>query len=120
MSAGIRVAVAIAAAVVTAACASPGQGRGTAQVPASSRTSPISGVCAGFSLSLAADYGGQPSAMEAAESFTHTDEGTGFPESGWHETGHDDAGVTLSSGTATLHAVQGPDGTWFVDSGHQC
>lgn len=119
MRAGTGAAVAIAAVLFTAACASPAQPHTTTRSALLS-TSATPGVCTGFALSLAADHGGQPSATGAAESFTHTDEGTGFPESGWHETARDDSGVTLSSGAATLHAVQVADGSWFVDSGHQC
>jgi hypothetical protein len=116
----MRAAVAIAAALVTAGCATPGQGRRATEVPASATTSVTPGVCTGFSLSLAVVQGGQASATGAAESFVHTDEGTGFPDSGWHETAQDETGVTLSSGASTLHAVKVPDGTWYVDSGRQC
>jgi hypothetical protein len=120
MRAGLGVAVAVTAALVTAACATPDQGRTAARAPSASMLSPSTAVCTGFALSLAVDHSGRPSAMEAEESFIHTDEGTGFPRSGWQETDRDDTGVTLTSGSSTLHAVQVSDGTWFVDSGRQC
>ena len=76
--------------------------------------------CQGFALSLASDTGGQPTPVAAADWFADHGGVGGVPGSGWHEDGRDDAGVTLRSGGATLHAVQGPDGTWQIDSGTTC
>ena len=41
----------------------------------------------------------------------------GVPRSGWHETDRDQNGATVTTDGATLHAMQGPDGTWQIDSG---
>ena len=79
-----------------------------------------SASCAGFSLSLA-DHGGQPTPVAAAEWFAaHSKTIATVPRSGWKESGHDDNGVVLRSGGATLHAFQGSDQTWLVDSGRSC
>ena len=75
--------------------------------------------CAHVNLSLASDRGGEATPVAAAERFTGS--GTGrFPRSGWTVTDHDANGVRLTSGRASLHAVQGSDATWQVDSGTTC
>jgi hypothetical protein len=76
--------------------------------------------CRGFSLSVS-DHGGQPTPVAAAEWFAaHSKTIATVPQSGWQESGHDDNGVVLRSGGETLHAFQGPDHTWVVDSGKSC
>jgi hypothetical protein len=77
-------------------------------------------TCSGFALSLAFDHGGQPSPLAAAEEFAAHGGVGDVPSSGWHEDGSDDEGVVVRSGTATLHVIQGSDGTWQVDSGRSC
>jgi hypothetical protein len=76
--------------------------------------------CEAFALSLASDRGGAPSPVAAAEAFAATGTIADVPLSGWRQTGDDETGVELRSGDATLHAVQGPDATWQVDSGQHC
>jgi hypothetical protein len=76
-------------------------------------------TCTGFALSLA-DHGGQSTPVAAAEWFAAQDNIATVPRAGWHEAGHDATGVVLESGQATLHAFQGPDQTWQVDSGKTC
>jgi len=76
--------------------------------------------CQGFALSQATDHGGQPTPVAAAEWFAEHGSVGGLPGSGWREHGQDQGGVVLRSGSATLHAVPGSDGTWFVDSGSTC
>lgn len=69
----------------------------------------------------AADHGGQPTPVAAAEWFAAHNSGVAtVPGTGWHEDSRDDSGVVLRSGHATLHAVQGTDQTWTVDGGRSC
>jgi hypothetical protein len=111
-----------AALLVTASCGTATQ-EYAAGGPADPRTTaaPVQegATCQGFSLSLASDRGGHPSPVAAAEWFVRGDAGE-VPRSGWQEDGHDGSGVILRSGNVTLHAVQGPDTTWQVDSGRRC
>ncbi len=82
-------------------------------------TASCSRVCHGFAASLASDRGGQATPVAAAEwAGAHGD--YGIPRSGWHQDGKDDGGVILRSGNWTVHAGQGPDGTWQVASGTTC
>ena len=77
--------------------------------------------CSSFSLSLASNTGGQPTPLAAAVTFrAHDPAAQGYPGTGWHETTRDGGSATLRSGSATLHTVQGSDGTWQVDSGSTC
>ncbi len=79
-----------------------------------------SASCRGFALSQA-DSGGQPTPVAAAEWFAaHNKSIATVPQSGWQESSRDDNGVVLRSGGATLHAFQGSDQTWLVDSGQSC
>jgi 2-keto-4-pentenoate hydratase len=100
--------VVTAALLVTASCGTVRQEYAAGR-PADPRTTaaPVQegATCQGFSLSLASDHGGLPSPVAAAE---------------WFADGHDGSGVILRSGNVTLHAVQGPDTTWQVDSGRRC
>jgi hypothetical protein len=75
------------------------------------------GNCGDFALSLASDTGGQSSPVAAAKWFAVHGGVAGVPRSGWQETGRDGNGATVTTGGATLHAAQGPDGTWRIDSG---
>jgi hypothetical protein len=80
-----------------------------------------SGSCSGFAMSLAFDHGGQPTPVAAAEWFAaHSGDVATVPRTGWHEDSHDDSGVVVRSGNATVHAIQGTDTTWQVDSGKSC
>jgi len=76
-------------------------------------------TCPAFSLS-AADHGGQPTPLAAAEWFAAHNSIATVPRTGWHEVSHDANGVVLSSGNASLRAIQGTDSTWQVDSGSSC
>jgi hypothetical protein len=75
------------------------------------------GNCGDFALSLASDTGGQSSPVDAAKWFAVHGGVDGVPRSGWQESGRDATGATVTTGGATVHAVQGPDGTWQIDSG---
>jgi hypothetical protein len=95
-------------------------GAGVLAAALASTAACASATCPGFSLSVA-DHGGQPTPVAAAEWFAaHSTQIASVPGTGWHETGHDDNGVLLRSGDATLHAFQGPDQTWQIDSGRAC
>ncbi|MGY1653655.1 hypothetical protein [Geodermatophilus sp. SYSU D01119] len=75
------------------------------------------GGCDQFAVSLASDRGGAASPVAAAEAYA----GPGDePPTGWRVVGEDANGVELRAGDVTLHAVQGPDSTWQVDSGRRC
>jgi hypothetical protein len=76
--------------------------------------------CGGFALSLVSDRGGRPSPVAAAEWFAEHGGVPGVPQSGWQEDGQDESGAEVSSGEVTLHAIQGPDESWQVDSGSTC
>jgi len=72
----------------------------------------------GFEVSLARDTGGQTSALAAAKWFAvHGGVWSDLPTSGWRVTGESSQGVNVQSGTVTVQAIQGADGTWFVVSG---
>jgi hypothetical protein len=58
--------------------------------------------------------------MAAAEWFADHGGVAGVPSSGWQVDSSEAAGATLRSGDVTLHVLQGPDGTWQVDSGRRC
>ena len=91
---------------------------GDSVATATPSTAPPTPTCDGFALALVSDRGGAPSPIEAVRDFLH---GGGvsipLPTSGWTA---DPGGSTVRSGTATLHVLQGPDGTWQVDSGQRC
>lgn len=80
------------------------------------------GAARHFSLSLVTDRGGAGTATEAAKLFIKRNSVPGFggPPGAWAVTGRDRTGVTLRSGPVQLHAVQGPDRTWQIDSGQRC
>jgi hypothetical protein len=83
-------------------------------------TDPAPGTCSAFSLSLVSDRGGRPTPVAAAEWFSAHGGVDRVPPAGWQEDGTDETGATVRSGAVRLHAVQGPDGTWQVDSGTWC
>lgn len=72
-------------------------------------------------MSLVSDRGGQSTPVAAATWFVVHGGAVGdLPRSGWHQDGQDSAGVIVRSQGSTLHAVQGPDLTWQIDSGTRC
>jgi hypothetical protein len=70
-----------------------------------------------FSLSLTRDSGGKATPIAAAQAFALGPRQPGLPTSGWHQVNRDTQGATVVSGTAHIHAVEGTDGSWQVDSG---
>jgi hypothetical protein len=74
----------------------------------------------GFALSLVSDRGGQPTPVRAAEWFARHGGVSGIPAGGWREIRREGSGAVVASGPVTVHAVQGPDRTWQVDSGERC
>ena len=84
---------------------------------------PASSACSSgsaFALSLVSDRGGQPTPVAAAAWFARHGGVAGVPVRGWREAGRHGRGATVRSGPVSLHAVQGPDRTWQVDSGSWC
>lgn len=43
-----------------------------------------------------------------------------MPKTGWREASRSGKSAEVKSGAVTLHAIQGPDRTWQVDSGEMC
>ena len=100
--------LAAAAALVLAGC-------GSAHVAAtacSSRT--------GFALSLVKDRGGQATPVAAAIWLGSHGSIRGIPRRGWRLVSETRDGATIASGRTSVHAIQGTDGTWQVDSGYAC
>ena len=71
-----------------------------------------------FELSLASDIGGQATPEDAASRARVP--GFALPKSGWQIVSPMGASVSLRSGGYQVHAIQGPDKTWQVDSGGHC
>ena len=69
---------------------------------------------------VAAGVAGQPSPVEAARWFAGHGGVGDLPPDGWHDVGRDETGALVRSGNLTLHAIQGADLTWLVDSGKRC
>ena len=78
------------------------------------------GSCEGFALSLASDHGGQTTPTEAAAYFAVHGGISGLPLTGWQRLDGTPTGTSVRSGRTTLHALQGSDGTWQIDSGEAC
>jgi hypothetical protein len=77
------------------------------------------GLSSHFELSLVSSVGGQPSPVAATEwdATHHAIPGFRLPTSGWQVVSRDSGGDNVRSDGYQVHAVQGPDGSWQVDSG---
>jgi hypothetical protein len=74
----------------------------------------------GFALSLANGSGGETSPITAAEWFAvHGGVWSDVPTAGWHVVGSPGPTTDVRSGSMTLQVLQGPDGTWQVESGSE-
>lgn len=73
-----------------------------------------------FALSLASDQGGRRSPVRAAAWFARHGGLPGIPRDGWRQVSRTGEAAVVKSGMVTLHVIQGPDGTWQVDSGRIC
>jgi hypothetical protein len=73
-----------------------------------------------FALSLVSGRGGQPTPVAAAAWFARHGGVAGIPARGWRQASRQGRDATVRSGPVTLHAVQGPDRKWQVDSGSWC
>ena len=73
-----------------------------------------------FALSLVSGRGGQPTPVAAAAWFARHGGVAGVPARGWRQASRQGRDATVRSGPVILHAVQGPDRTWQVDSGSWC
>jgi hypothetical protein len=94
------------------------EGPGTSTADTSSKTGCAPG--GGFALSLVSNRGGQATPTAAATWFATRGGVPNIPVHGWRLVASDTAEATLRSGSVTLHALKGPDGTWQVDSGNRC
>jgi hypothetical protein len=76
----------------------------------------------GFALSLASGYTGWATPVQAAQQFSRQSNpaGYGTPSTVWTAGTADAAGVSLTAGHLTLHAVRLPNGRWAIDSGQRC
>jgi hypothetical protein len=74
----------------------------------------------GFELSLASDRGGQPGPVAAAVWFAQHGGVADVPVHGWRVTSRSAHAAVVTSGSLVLHAQQGSDGTWQIDSGYRC
>jgi hypothetical protein len=88
--------------------------------PVVASASPVCYQHSAFELSLAHDYGGQPSPVTAAEWFSTHGGVPNIPTGGWHETNRTGKGATVYSGETRLTVVQGSDASWQVDGGIPC
>ncbi len=72
----------------------------------------------GFSISLTRDTGGEASPIAAAEWFAvHGAVWSDIPTTGWRVIRIVGPAADVQSGSMTLQAARGPDGTWQVLSG---
>ena len=90
----------------------------TAATAATARPACASGPA--FALSLVSARAGQPAPVAAAAWFARHGGVAGVPARGWRQASRHGRDATVRSGPVTLHAVQGPDRTWQVDSGSWC
>ncbi len=74
----------------------------------------------GFDVSLVRNTGGEPTPVEAAQTFIRTGGIWSSPQNGWRVTSEDQSGATLVAPASSLHAVRLADATWAVDSGSRC
>lgn len=112
-----------ATALALAGCGSGLAAVGPNQKASATRTTRAHATCArrsGFEIDLVRDRGGQPTPVAAATRFARHGGIRGIPGSGWRLTNENRDGATLTSHQTVLHAVQGSDGTWQVDSGYTC
>jgi len=74
----------------------------------------------GFELSLASDQDGQAGPVAAARWFAQHGGVAGVPAHGWRVSIRSALAAVVTSGPLVLHAQQGSDGTWQIDSGYHC
>jgi hypothetical protein len=111
----------LACLLAASACGSGSAHPAAAQAPATAATArPACASGPAFALSLVSDRGGQPTPVAAAAWFARHGGVAGVPARGWRQASRQGRDATVRSGLVTLHAVQGPDRTWQVDSGSWC
>ena len=76
----------------------------------------------GFELTLASAYGGQSTPEAAAEwdASHHAIPGFLLPTASWQLVNRNAGSAEVRSGGFQVHAIEGPDRTWQVDSGYRC
>lgn len=117
-----RVAMVAAACACLAACGTSAASSTNAGTPL-----PDHGSCTGansgpggFAVSLVRNTGGEPTPVEAAQTFIRTGGIWSSPQNGWRVTSEDQSGATLVAQASSLHAIRLADATWAVDSGSRC
>jgi len=117
-----RIAMAAGACACLAAC-----GTSAASSPNTGTPLPDHGSCTGaasgpggFDVSLVRNTGGEPTPVEAAQTFIRTGGIWSSPQNGWRVTSADQGGATLVAQASSLHAIRLADATWAVDSGSRC
>jgi hypothetical protein len=121
VSGGWILACLLAASACGSGSAHPAAAQAAQVTPATAATArPACASGSAFALSLVSDRGGQPTPVAAAAWFARHGGVAGVPAQGWRQASRHGRDATVRSGPVTLHAVQGPDRTWQVDSGSWC
>lgn len=118
VSGGWILACLLAASACGSGSAHPAAAQAAQATPATARPACASGSA--FALSLVSGTGGQPTPVAAAAWFARHGGVAGIPARPWRQASRQGRDATVRSGPVTLHAVQGPDQTWQVDSGSWC
>ena len=109
--------------LLAVALAAPACGSGAGLAPPVPAVPAAGSSCAsrsGFAVSLVPGREGQPAPAAAAAWFARHGGVPGIPDEGWRQASRNGSGAIAGSGQVILHAVQGPDRTWRVDSGSRC
>ena len=106
--------------VTLAGCGSASATGAPAHSPSSSAAAQPCAKGSGFELSLASDRGGQPGPVAAALWFARHGGVADVPAHSWRVTSRSAHAAVVTSGSLVLHAQQGSDGTWQIDSGYRC
>jgi hypothetical protein len=121
VSGGWILACLLAASACGSGSAHPAATQAAQTAPATAATArPTCASGSAFALSLVSDRGGQPTPVAAAAWFARHGGVAGVPARGWRQASRHGRDAAVRSGPVTVHAVQGPDRTWQVDSGSWC
>jgi hypothetical protein len=106
--------------VTLAGCGSVSATGSPAHSPSASAAAQPCAKSSGFQLSLASDRGGRAGPVAAALWFAQHGGVGGVPAHGWRVTSRRAHAAVVTSGSLVLHAQQGSDRTWQIDSGYRC
>lgn len=106
--------------LVVAGCSTSGTAEATSSGTHSAGHGTLCKSSDGFELSLASSTGGELTPVAAAMWFAAHGGIPSVPQQGWQVVDRNRHGATLRAGVNQLHAVQGSDGTWQVNSGTTC